>query len=312
MTGGEALFDLTAPELQGWFAWWSLAVGLCVGSFLNVVIARLPEGRSIVRPGSACPRCGAPVRWFDNIPVLSYLWLRGRCRSCGAGISLRYPVVELLTGLLTMAIARQFGPGLWSLACLALVALLVAATWIDLDHWIIPYEITWPGLALGLAASFVAPAHGPLDSVIGGAAGFGLFAVVGLIGRFLFRKEALGQGDWWLLSMIGAFLGWRALLPVVMLASLQGSVVGVLLILIGRAQPGPENERAAAESPERTASAADDPAGDGAADEPDEAWVPPRHAVPFGPFLALGALQQLFLGDQLMAWYEGLLLRLLG
>jgi leader peptidase (prepilin peptidase)/N-methyltransferase len=307
----------------------ALLFGACVGSFLNVVIARVPEGLSIVHPPSRCPKCLAPIRWFDNIPVLSWLLLRGRCRGCSAPISARYPAVELLTGLLALALVQRFGLGLRAPVCFVLVALLVAITYIDVDHWIIPHALTWPGIVFGLATSFVDPGRTPLESLLGALGGFFGFAAVAWLAAKAFRKEALGQGDWWLLGMIGAFLGYQALLPVVLLASVQGSVLGILLLLVGRSEPGtaehatPESakpetsepetsEPASAPEPATPPSEADSPAaaGNDAVDEEDD-WVPPRNAVPFGPFLALGALEQLFFGDVLYGLYDRLLVHLI-
>jgi len=331
---------------------WALVLGLIIGSFLNVIIARLPEGQSIVRPRSRCPRCATPIRAVDNIPVVSWILLRGRCRSCALPISARYPIVELLVGLLFFAIARHWGLEPRSLGYAVFVSLLVAVTYIDLDHWIIPHALTWPGIVLGLGVSFANPDLTPFDAVVGAAAGFAVFALVAFVGSRVFRKEALGQGDWWLLAMIGAFLGWKALLPVILLASLQGTVVGLLLIVLGRAETGrhpgetappvppvpsgaaatagvsatsPDPSAAApapepipaegrpAAAPDATtpASAAAPPTAAPAGDDEDEDWVPPANAVPFGPFLALAALEQLFVGEWLASLYEGLVRRFL-
>lgn len=295
-------------------------VGLNIGSFLNVVIARVPEGLSIVAPGSRCPRCLSPIRWYDNVPLVSWVLLRAKCRKCGLPISARYPTVELLTAFLALAVAREHPPGPWAGALFVFVCLLVAITYIDLDHWIIPHVLTWPGIVVGLCAGVWAPDRGVLDGVWGALAGFGVFALIGFVGAKVFKKEALGQGDWWLLAMIGAFLGWKALLPVVLLASLQGTVVGVLLIVAGRGQTG-EPAPAAGEATAPPAGPAPEPAGEtaplpevaatGREEEEEEDWVPPKNAVPFGPFLALAALEQLFVGDWLRAIYERVLERLI-
>ncbi|MFM2152255.1 MAG: hypothetical protein RL199_690 [Pseudomonadota bacterium] len=290
--------------MQGFYELSALLVGLCVGSFLNVVIARVPAGESIVRPGSRCPRCHTPIRWYDNVPVLGWLLLRGRCRACRGAISVRYPIVELATGLLAVSIARAHPPGPWAAALFVFVSLLVAVAYIDLDHWIIPHVLTWPGIVVGVVSGPAAPDHDLLDALWGALGGWGFFALVAVIGARLFKREALGQGDWWLLGMIGAFLGWRALLPVVLLASLQGSVVGVLLLVSGRAQKG------APEEPVETSVDASD-ADAMPADEEEDDWVPPKNALPFGPFLALAALEQLFLGEWLYGLYEGVLQRVL-
>lgn len=303
-------------------------VGLIVGSFLNVVIARVPEGLSIVQPRSRCPGCKQPIAWYDNVPILSWVVLGARCRHCRLPIPVRYPAVELMTALLALAIAREYPPGPWAVALFVFVGLLVAATYIDLDHWIIPHVLTWPGIVIGLVAGRWAPGREWADALWGALGGFGIFALVGVVGSRVFKKEALGQGDWWFLAMIGAFLGWKALLPVILLASLQGAVVGILLIVLGRGEPGedggaetaPPTEPAdlAPPSADVPASPAEDrtppsdAAAEGTGDADEDDWVPPKNAVPFGPFLALAALEQLFLGDLLMGWYEMIMLRLRG
>jgi leader peptidase (prepilin peptidase) / N-methyltransferase len=262
---------------------WVAFVGAAIGSFLNVVIARVPAGESIVSPRSRCPRCGAPIAWYDNLPVLSWLLLRGRCRRCGTPISPRYLLVELLGAALALAAFARHGLGAAAAAEFVLAALLVALAFIDLATWLLPHALTWPLIATGLAAAALGVGTAPslASSATGAAAGFGAFAAIAWIGRLLARKEAMGWGDVWLLAGLGAWLGLAALLPVVLLASVQGSVVGLLLVAVGKAQPGP--------SP-----SAPDPADD--AD-----WVPPRNAVPFGPFLALAALEWLYLAGPLAA-----------
>jgi leader peptidase (prepilin peptidase)/N-methyltransferase len=258
---------------------WAAVVGAAVGSFLNVVVARVPEGESIVRPRSRCPACKAPIGWYDNVPVLSWLVLRGRCRACGARISPRYVAIELLGAAAGWVAWRRHGLSAAAAVELAFLAFLVALAAIDLDRWELPHELTRPLLVLGLAGSAVSlsAAPGLRSSAVGAAAGFAAFWLVMKVGALVARKEAMGVGDVWLLSGLGAYLGAAALLPVVMLASIQGSVVGVVLILAGKGQPGPDPERPPAEGE----------------------WVPPRHGVPFGPFLVLGAVEWLLLAAPL-------------
>jgi leader peptidase (prepilin peptidase)/N-methyltransferase len=260
-------------------------VGSTVGSFLNVVIARLPAGQSVVTPRSRCPRCAVPIAWYDNLPVISWLLLRARCRACRQPISIRYPLVELAGGVAGWLALERSGPTPRALAEFTLVALLLALAAIDLDTWLLPHRLTWPLIALGLAAAAlgISPAPSLASAALGGALGFGAFAMVSLVGERLFKKEALGFGDVFLLGGLGAWLGAGALLPVVLLASLQGSVVGLALLLAGRSQPGPE----AAPGPTP------------AAERPEDPWVPPRHALPFGPFLVAGALEWLWVGERL-------------
>ena len=302
-----------------------LVVGACVGSFLNVVIARLPHGKSLVSPPSACPRCGARIAWRDNVPIASWLLLRGRCRNCARPISGRYPLAVLV-----FAIWRRYGPQWSTLGYAFFACALVALTYIDLDTWLLPHEITWPLLAVGLLSPLWNPAVHWTDSLLGAAVGFALFGSIALIGEKLLHKEMMGWGDVWLLAGIGAWLGWQALLPVVLLSAVQGSIVGAVLLAVGR---GPaEKARAEASASSGSASGgAKQPGGDGDDDRPastwysgqpptdqpphapdEEDWVPPPHAVPFGPFLALAALEVLLAGEALFNWYFGALQRLFG
>jgi leader peptidase (prepilin peptidase)/N-methyltransferase len=305
---------------------WVVVLGATIGSFLNVVIARVPAGESVVRPRSRCPGCRAPIAWYDNVPVLSWLLLRGRCRRCGMAIPFRYVAVELAGAAAAWLAWARHGLTLPALAELAFVDALLALAFIDLATWLLPHVLTWPVIAGGLAAAAAgaAPAASLPASAVGAAAGFGAFGLVALIGRLLLRKEALGLGDVWLLAGLGAWLGAPALLPVVLLASVQGSVYGLALIVLGRSEPGPggggEPESpsppdAAAAGPVEGAAEAEPPSredaegcGEGSPLPPDEEeqWVPPRHAVPFGPFLVAGALEWLYLADWLTSRLPGL------
>jgi len=305
-------------------------VAACVGSFLNVVIARLPKGRSLVRPPSACPRCGTAIRWYDNIPIVSWLVLAGRCRNCALPISPRYPLVELLTALLVLAVFRRFGLEWATLGYAALVCALVALTFIDLDTWLLPHEITWPLIALGLASPLWNPGLRFIDSAIGAAAGAGFFAAIALFGEKVLRRETMGWGDVYLLGAIGAWLGWQALFAVVLLSAVQGSVVGALLLLVKRPASSGQSVAPAAQTPPGPPPLDPSPATEappiatdvaptapeGPAVEPhpvsDDDWVPPPHAVPFGPFLALAAFEQILIGPLLENAWIDLLGRLWG
>ncbi len=219
--------------------------GSLIGSFLNVCIVRLPEERSIVRPRSHCPSCGHQIAWYDNLPVLSFVLLRGRCRACGVRISPLYPTVELLTGALAVALWMRLGTTLAFAGYFLFAAALVTITFIDLDHRIIPDVISLPGIVVGLAVSFVSPLVTPLEALLGVLAGGGVQ----------------------LLAMIGAFLGWQSVFVTLMVASLIGSIIGVGLMVYQRADT--------------------------------------KLAIPFGPFLAGGALVSLFFGDRILAFYFG-------
>ncbi len=261
---------------MAWAAW---VFGLVIGSFLNVCIHRLPAGTSIVHPRSSCPGCGHLIRAWDNIPVLSYLLLRGRCRDCGTRISPRYPLVELLSGgFAAMAVAR-FGAGWEALLVFALIAAFLVITFIDIDHRIIPDAISLPGIAVGLAASFLPwllsgphppgasplPVQTPLESLIGILAGGGSLFLVAWGYQLITGREGMGGGDIKLLAMIGAFTGWKGVLFTIFVSSLTGTLAGIALMLRQRGDM--------------------------------------KLAVPFGPFLAIGAIAYLFIGPETFAWY---------
>lgn len=248
----------------------ALALGLIVGSFANVVIHRLPNGQSVVRPGSRCPRCGRAIRPWDNVPVVSYLLLRGRCRDCGAAISLRYPAVELANGLAWLGLAALLGSSPRTFVAMGLATALLMLSLIDLDHHLLPDVITKPGIAAGLAASFLpgSPVT-PLAALLAAAGGYlALFAVAKLYRRTR-GVEGLGQGDWKMVAMLGAFLGWEHMLLTLLLATIAGSVVGLLLMALR--------------------------------------GVSAQYALPLGTFLGLAGIAVLFVGSPLITWYRGLL-----
>ena len=252
----------------------ALAIGLVIGSFANVCIHRLPLGESVVAPRSRCPSCRAPIAAGDNVPVLSWLVLRGRCRHCGSRISWRYPAVEAATGLLYLAVALASGPSPRALLDMALVTALLVLALIDLDHQILPNAITRPGIAVGIGASIAARALGwpgfpsPLQSAAAAAAGYLAFAAVALAYRRTRGVEGLGQGDWKLAAMLGAFLGWERMLLTILLASIAGTLVGVALI----ARRGRSSQ----------------------------------HPLPLGTFLGLAGILVVFVGEPVLAWYRGL------
>ncbi len=292
-------------------------VGAVVGSFLNVVIARVPKGESIVHPRSRCPRCRLAIAWYDNVPVLSWLVLRGKCRSCGLPISPRYPLVELLVGVLAVAVERSYGLSYVSLGYFVFAAALVSLAYIDLDTWLLPHQITWPLLALGLVSPLWNRPLGFLGSALGAAIGFALFAAIALFGEKVLKRETMGWGDVWLLSGIGAWLGWKALFPVVMLSSLQGAAAGIAMLAKAKGKAAaaaaealipPTAESLIPPPAERVTEPAIGPLSP--TDSEIDDWVPPPHAVPFGPFLALAALEFLLLGDWMLARWDATLVRL--
>jgi leader peptidase (prepilin peptidase) / N-methyltransferase len=286
------------PALSPLVAAWCAAVGAVVGSFLNVVIARVPARQSIVHPGSRCASCGVHIRWYDNIPIVSWFVLRARCRVCGARISARYPTVEALGAAVALVAWARHGFAVAAAAELAFAAALITLAFIDIDTWLLPNVITWPLIAFGLLMGLlgVTPARSLSIAAYGAGLGFAAFAVVSWLGQKAFRKEALGFGDVWLLAALGAWMGYRALLPVVLLASLQGAVVGLALLAAGRGEPGPASPvEPSLPTPGEPLSATDSRDVERSEDD----WVPPKNAVPFGPFLVVGALEWLWVGGPL-------------
>lgn len=246
----------------------ALLFGLCIGSFLNVVIYRLPLGQSLATPPSRCRNCGYSLRWFDNIPVLSWALLRGRCRKCGISVSWQYPIVELIAGALFVLVVWQTPLGPLLVSRLLLVSILIALFGIDLEHQILPNSITLPGIAIGLLLSLIAP-PGWKDAVLGTLLGAGILYAIAA-GYYVWRREeGMGMGDVKMLAMIGAFLGWKAVLVTLVLSSFSGAIIGVILMSVQRGGM--------------------------------------KFALPFGTFLAIGALVAMFVGEPLVAWYAGFL-----
>ncbi len=247
---------------------WAFIMAATVGSFLNVCIHRLPRDESIVRPRSRCPQCMKAIAWYDNIPIVSYLVLRGKCRSCGTRISPIYPLVEALTGVLAVAILHRYGVGPDAAVYFAFASALVVITFIDLEFQIIPDVISLPGVLIGLlSAALALESVTWIDSVLGALAGGGVLYAVAFTYALFTKREGMGGGDVKLLAMIGAFLGWKAVLFTLFSASVVGSVVG--LFAAWRSGQGG------------------------------------KHPIPFGPFLAAGALAYLFFGSEIIAWYSG-------
>jgi leader peptidase (prepilin peptidase)/N-methyltransferase len=247
-------------------------IGLCIGSFLNVVIYRLPRGESLVRPASRCPKCGEPLSWVDNIPVVSWLVLRGTCRRCGAPISMQYPIVEAITAIAFVGVTLSTPPGLLLASRLLFTAILVALFAIDLELQILPNRITLPGILVGFLFSLVAP-PGPLASLLGIVLGAGMLYGIAAAYYLIRREEGMGMGDVKMLAMVGAFLGWRAVLVTLVLASFAGASLGVVMMATR-----------------------------------DDAL---KYALPFGSFLAVAAFVAMLFGEPLLGWYfsgfEGLL-----
>lgn len=301
----EFLRHLNLPEVWLVSTIAAFLVGACIGSFLNVCIYRIPLDQSVAWPGSHCMTCGHALPWWQNIPILSYFMLRGKCHYCKATFSCRYAMVELLTALLfvlpllalppdrlvpgegIMPITVEQMPmlGMARLATPALIPViwvflagLVIATFVDLDHFIIPDSVSLGGMVVGLALSALVPAmhgqtvwyRGLMFSGIGLVAGAGVLLLVAELGRLAFRKEAMGMGDVKLLGAIGAFWGWQAVAFTLVLAAFAGSLVGIGFIAAGKGKLGSR--------------------------------------IPFGPYLALGAFVWVFWGAKLVGWYLSMLM----
>jgi leader peptidase (prepilin peptidase) / N-methyltransferase len=305
-------------------------VGALFGSFANVCIYRMPptlehpRGRSVVRPGSHCGACGNPVRWYDNIPLVSYALLRGACRDCGARFSPRYLLVEAATGMLfvavyhlTVGLAYVDDPlALRSTRFLiyaALVFVLVVITFIDLDHKLILDKITYPAIPLFYALGTLLPENGWSEGLIGAAVGYGLIRLISDGYYYLTGREGLGYGDGKLLAIVGAVHGWQAVLVTLFFGSLLGSVIGIGALLVARRRAaGSTGAGSEPVGPEASGGAPAAGAAEPAADLGAEATgpaedVPLRYAeLPFGPFLAMGAISYLFVHPHLALGFAGL------
>jgi leader peptidase (prepilin peptidase)/N-methyltransferase len=256
-------------EISSVMVVYSALFGLALGSFMNVCIYRIPLKKSIVSPPSSCPNCGERIRFYDNIPVISYLLLLGKCRHCSNPLAWHYPLVEALTGLLSVALFIRYGLSYQYFLYLLFTSVLVTVSFIDLHHKIIPDVLSLSGIVVGWAVSFMPGTISWLDSLIGIIAGGGSLFLVAFIYERITGREGMGGGDIKLLAMIGAWLGWRQLYLVVLISSLVGAIVGIAFLLM---------------------------AGKGF-----------RVRIPFGPFLSLGAMVCLFFGPELMNWYSKLL-----
>jgi len=240
-------------------------LGLVVGSFLNVCIHRLPLGESLAWPASRCPKCAVPLKPYDNIPVISYLLLGGRCRACKEPISLQYPIVEIVTASLFVGSYLWFESPLL-FARIAFACALVVLFFVDLEHHRLPNEITLPGIVVGFACSLFLP-PGWKDSLLGILIGGGSLWLLGWLWLMIRKEEGMGFGDVKMLAMIGAFIGWKAMIATLFFATILGSTIGVALIATRKGDL--------------------------------------KTALPFGCFLAIGALIGASVGDRIIAWYLG-------
>ena len=236
--------------------------GAAIGSFLNVLIYRIPEGQSIVFPSSRCPKCTHSIRFYDNIPIISYLVLRGRCRDCREKISLRYPIVEAITALLSMFLFWKYGLSIKYVFSFTFTCALIVITFIDLDHQIIPDVITLPGIPLFFLMAVFFMGIPILEALLGILIGGGCLFAIAFLYEIITRREGMGGGDIKLLAMLGAFLGWKSIFFILFVSSLLGAVVGIsVMIAKGKDM---------------------------------------KYAVPFGPFLSIAAIAYLFVGIDVM------------
>jgi leader peptidase (prepilin peptidase) / N-methyltransferase len=239
--------------------------GAIVGSFLNVCIIRLPKEESIIIPGSHCPQCNHPIKFYDNIPLISYLLLGGKCRYCKRSISAQYPLVEGTTAISSLLLFLKYGLSLSYFFYFSFVAALIIITVIDLYHQIIPDVISIPGIGVGLLGALIIPHITFFNSLLGILLGGGSLFVVATLYQWFFKREGMGGGDVKLLAMIGAFLGWDAVILTILLSSLIGSITGIIIMVL----KGKDF----------------------------------TYAIPFGPFPSLSAVIALFYKNEIISWY---------
>jgi leader peptidase (prepilin peptidase)/N-methyltransferase len=209
-------------------------LGLMLGSFLNVCIHRWPKEESVVKPRSRCPGCGKMIAWYDNIPVVSWLLLRGRCRNCQAGISIQYPLIELATGIIWVFMAWRYGATITAVQAAVFFTILLGIALTDAREYIIPDEFSLGGLVLGVLFSLAGGFPAVYTALLGAAVGFGVLWLVGVAGTRMFKEEAMGGGDIKMMAMVGAFVGWSGVLLTIFLGALLGTLVFVPLSLVGK------------------------------------------------------------------------------
>ncbi len=254
-----------------WIVWTSVFIlGIVFGSFLTVCIHRLPKKQSIVTPRSACPNCEKQISWYDNVPLFSFLWLQGRCRTCHRTIPPRYPIIELSNGLGWLLVVWRYGFTWPTIVYAGLVSVFLVVSWIDWDYKIIPDVITLPGIVVGFFCASLLLQLGWFNSLLGILVGGGILLFLAWISPLLFGKEGIGGGDIKFLAMVGAFLGWQQVLLTLMVGSMVGAIAGIILIATKVLQRG--------------------------------------QYIPFGPYLAFGGMISVLWGKELWDWYfHGLL-----
>lgn len=291
---------MTLQHIPHWFMMlYVAAVGACVGSFLGVVISRLPQEKSIVRPRSFCDTCKTPIPWYDNIPVLSYLLLRGTCRTCRSHIPARALVLEIATAFLFVALWMRFGfvadLGLW----MPVAAALLAIVFLDIDHWWIPDVITYPAIVYAFAFSFFPKGLSPVDALLGIWPAVLVFCVAWLFSKIMGR-EGLGFGDIKLLVLIGLCVGPHQALTVLLLAAIQGTIIGVIVLATGGHKDQSQcttDSNSKRPTSDLDANVSDVSPMDQNLDDNEEVWTPPPRAIPFGPFLVLATYEVVLLPE---------------
>lgn len=248
-----------------------LLLGLIIGSFSNVCIYRIPRNESLIRPGSHCPKCNQPIKFYDNIPLVSFIILKGKCRYCKEKISWQYPLVEFLTGIIYLLLFLRYGLQLVTFVYMFFCSALIIITFIDLKENIIPDVLSLPFILLGFLMSFFLKNLSPINSLLGILAGGGVLLLVAILGGFLFKKEAMGGGDIKLAAMVGAFLGWQLTLLSLFLSFFTGAIIGIVILIKNKGESDP---------------------------------------IPFGPFIALGTIIALFFGNSIINWYLSLVIHL--
>jgi len=313
---------ILVEDIAPWFVSLTAFVfGACWGSFFNVAIYRWPLEMSVVSPPSTCPTCNTRIKPWHNVPIVGYLALRGRTACCGQPLSVRYPVVEALGGVLCIAVTQEvftrLGPSaelgtacLHALCWYAFAGGLLIATFVDLEHMLIPDEVSLPGTALGLLTASYRVPPGAADAALGAGAGFLSVQLLFVWGyERLTGRRGMGEGDSKLLMMIGAFLGWEGAVFAIVAGAIQGLVVVVIALLSGWGRRGDGSAAPASDGPAATAEQVHitDPLADEEDDGPPPAWLG-HLKLPFGPFLALGALEHFFFGDGLIELWLSLFL----
>ena len=248
----------------------TFAFGAIIGSFLNVCIYRLPRQKSIVLPPSKCPHCGYQLHWYDNIPIFSYLMLRGKCRSCKGAISIRYPFVEFASGILLTGLYMKYGLATEFFIYSVLIFCLITISFIDLDYQLILNVITIPGLVVGLLLTLFFASESIIEVLSGVAGGAGVLIAIAIFGNLLFKKESMGGGDIKLAAMIGAYLGLTGVLMALMIGFFSAAPIGALVLL----WKGPHGD----------------------------------HKIPFGPFLSFGAICYIFSGQNILQFFHSYIL----